>query len=285
VKAGREVGDGVDLRRKPPKRALVVEFIGMPGSGKSTLMRGVLESLTIRGLPVRVVPKGKPMGWDKVRKRAGILRRLKATVRLGWFTFALAWRCPRLTGWYVRRRIAPIGTSQGNHRPGLSHFLNFGQRYRLFHDAAKHPGIHLSDRGGIIQTMAEVTRHAPKDDGHWLLKSKSGPRPLLLAVLVECDTGTIRERIRDRRGHPRARAHARDPATFSATVDRVDSWQRLAARFAQDGSLEDFDVLIIDNSSADQLEPVVAKIVAFTERRWAEASFGPSSGLSVPHGS
>ena len=266
-------------------RPLVVEFIGMPGSGKSTLMHRARERLEARGLPVQVVPKGKPVGWDEVRRRPDVLRKAKATLGFAGFAFLLAWRCPRLTWWYIRRQIASDGIDGGDHRPGLSHFLNFGQRYRLFHDAAEHPGIHMSDRGGIVQTMAEIARHTPGDNGTWLLKSRSGSRPHLLTVLVECDTRTIQDRIRDRPGHPRARAHAEDPSRFAATLERVGAWQRTAVRLAGDGAVEGVSVLTVDNSSPDQLDPAVVRIVETIEERWSGPSLNPRTGSPAPNAS
>jgi GTPase SAR1 family protein len=266
-------------------RSLVVEFIGMPGSGKSTLMHRALERLEARGLPVHVVPKGKPVGWEEVRRRPGILRKTKRTLGFAWFGFVLALRCPRLTWWYVRRRFASNGIDRGGPRPGLFHFLNFGQRYRLFHDAARRPGIHMSDRGGIVQTMAEIARHRPGDDGTWLLRSRSGSNPRLLAVLVECDTRTIQDRVRDRPGHPRARAHAGDPARFAETLERVGAWQRTAVRLAGDGAVEDFSVLTVDNSSPDQLDTAVARIVETIQERWSGPSLNPNPGWPAPRGS
>ena len=214
---------------------------------------------------------------------AALYEQAKAALGFGWFAFLLAWRCPRLTWWYIRRQIASGRGNRGNHRPGLSHFLNFGQRYRLFHDATEHPGIHMSDRGGIIQTMAEIARHTPGDDGSWLLKSRSGSSPGLLTVLVECDTRTIQDRIRDRPGHPRARANAGDPARFAATLERVEAWQGAAVRLAGDGAVEELSVLTVDNSSPDQLDTAVARIVEAIEERWSGPSLDPRSGSPAPN--
>lgn len=164
--------------------ALFVEFIGLPGSGKSTLSHRVAQSLRALGVPVT-----EPTYWlDHVAHRY-VRQSMKALLAL---TTILTF--PRLALYCfdgLRR------TRQRTWRDFLMTFLNFAYVSLTIKRLSKTPGVHFLDQG-LLQAVWSIGYSS--NAGESVLRHYGRVLRLLLparlvAVIVHASTATLVERL------------------------------------------------------------------------------------------
>jgi hypothetical protein len=159
-----EVGDGIG---RPPGESLLVEFAGLRGVGKSTLIPLVRDALRRRGIAV-----GRP----RLRPDA----RIALTLRALGLRVVVRWRV---------RPWPPLSRAARSYDRRLTRYL-----HRMLR-AAGHPGVHLID-GGIGQLL--MTLHAdgarPDPLAQWDALTGLLPLPDMMAVLTAEDDQIERRR-------------------------------------------------------------------------------------------
>ena len=167
---------------------LVVEFVGLPGAGKSALSRQVAVLLSDEGLIV-----SEPTHW---LDQLGTARRTLAKVGYGIGGVAAA---PRTGARWMRtfnsmrqRSLADTG------RVALNWFFLAGLTRGLAH----RPGVHLLDQG-IFQGLWSA-RYAARDgpfQGREVVAAvREALPPRILVIVVETSPATLRQRLHARLG-------------------------------------------------------------------------------------
>ncbi len=182
-------------------RGMGVEFLGLPGSGKSTLSRRVAVMLAQDGVPVRQTAYALAHG------PRGIARRIAKALLVGGEVL----RHP----WYALCSARALrATGQRSGRAAFKMLFNWLLVSALVRRSRKIPAIHLIDQGihqalwsigldageGAVAAMARVVADRP-------------PEPDVI-VVVEAASQTIARRLRERGG----------------CDSRADAWQRQDAR-------------------------------------------------------
>lgn len=183
------MGPAVDAA---PAAGLCVEFLGLPGAGKSTLAHAVTAELRVRG--VRVTPPRCTNG-----RRDATLGRLGIKL---WYAIRGAVQAPRRTLFWLKL----LAESRQAHRGDWwGSALNWFYLLGITRQRASHPGIQLLDQG-VFQALWSVG-YAAQQRG--VLSSQLLPQlratlpPRILVVLVGTSAATATQRLRHRDGKSR----------------------------------------------------------------------------------
>lgn len=178
-----------------------VEFLGLPGSGKSTLSRRVAVILARDGVPVRQTSYAIAHGQRRV------LRRIAKMLLVGGEILSH----PR----YAERSARALrATGQRSGRAALKMLFNWLLVSALVRRSRRIPAIHLIDQG-IHQALWSIGLDAGEGAVAAMacLLADRPPEPDVI-VVVEAATHTIARRLRERGG----------------SDSRADAWQPQDAR-------------------------------------------------------
>lgn len=196
----------------PAPRGGIVEFVGLPASGKTTLAVATAAALSERGL-------GRPTSSSDRRRRMGRIAATAAVARE-------AAGAPRRT---LRVADAIAGSRQSRDRTAIGRFLYHHYLIAELEGERASGGIHLADQG-FLQHLWRVHLTARADGDAYLRElAAAGPdvRPAVV-VFVETDHRTRMERAVGRGQdideelfdpeHPAIRADHRAYEEFKAIV-------------------------------------------------------------------
>jgi hypothetical protein len=260
--------------RQPTTAPLIIEFVGIPGAGKSTLCREVIQRLREAGYPADVV---RPHFVDlcKVRQKKGAGARLRKGLALGRHFIRNVIYCPRLAAFYLALYLRPelrerymMGTEAM-----LTHFQSAASREIAFRSCAKQPGIHLLDEGPCINLMVIKLLH-PDRPMNQIFAAFGGRREqgaTHLVVFVTCDPTAVIERVRNREGHPRTKAHVEQHSYWwdwlAASLTEVANGMRKLAQ-ANPG----VHVLMVQSDAASIVELNTQRIAESITAIWHGAA-------------
>jgi hypothetical protein len=181
----------VEAAAAPPRAGLVVEFVGIPGAGKSILARRACELLRAAGVPTTLhahptVPLPAPS--NPVAKAVSYLRYAPPFARLG----------ARHPGALLRAAAAVRATRQ---RSAMGYFKvlhNLCKTSLLVERCRRQPGVHLVDQG-TLQTLWAVAFSA-RAPGALTPARASGALAALpdVAVVVTAESEDVRRRLAGR---------------------------------------------------------------------------------------
>jgi hypothetical protein len=175
-------------------RAVLVEFLGLPGVGKSSVSHRVAEILAQKGLPVEQPTYTLDHGPGKLQR----------TIRKSWWVACEALSHP-IYAWRCLRSLR--ATRQESPRLLFKMIFNWLLVSALVRRSQRSRAIHLFDQGlfqalwsiGLGAGEGAVTR-AGRELAPWM------PAPTIVAV-VEADLATVARRLEGRAGrHSRADA-------------------------------------------------------------------------------
>lgn len=171
-------------------RTVLVEFIGLPGSGKSTMARIVAEQVRSRGIAVRLMNDG----FDNNGRLLGALQRILLAVS------AIGKR-PALAS----RSIAHIAGSMQREWSDLRAVTtNLLFKWALVDGAASQDGVRISDEA-LLHAVWSIAYRARRRDA--LPEGLSGTVGALvpekwMIVVVDAGTDAARARLVAREGRP-----------------------------------------------------------------------------------
>jgi hypothetical protein len=247
----------------PSVRGLLVEFVGMPGVGKSELSHRIAARFAAAGECVREPSYELAHGLSPARRRCW--KSLHVVLQIAQHPLASL------------RALAAIGRTQQR---------GFGTRVRLAVNALlvaslaaqarRRPGIHLLD-----QSLLQAAWSVALDD------RPGSPLPLLdtpglrdaiadLVVFVDADLGTVQRRLSERPGHhSRLEQEGAGPAVLQRGALLVDEVRAAVQR----GRLAHVIEAHNDTQALDRLAAEVAAQIADFARSAAPAADGIRAGL------
>lgn len=189
---------GSDLRpaAAPPRRT-VVELCGLPGAGKSTLARSLVEVLATAGVEVRVLDT--PLS-------ASVTPRVRAARRLALASSAaVRWpvRSARSASWFASGGQSPADAAAA--------YVQWLAVQGIVHRSRRDATLHLLEEGAV-QTMwtAQLRASRPLSAGSaWALVPPSARSDAVLLVDVPVETASARL-ARRRSQHSRTQLLAAD---------------------------------------------------------------------------
>ena len=200
--------------------SLLVEFLGLPGVGKSELSHRVAQRLAGNGIAVRQPSHVLAHGMSPPARRLGktlyVLREIL---------------CHPVAAARTARAIAATGQRDRRTR-GLLTF-NWLLVVALARRARRRAGIHLLDQG-LLQAVWSVAFDGDADGAVRLLSAPDAGRALPdVVVVVEADQGTVRQRLCHRAQNESRLERQFDRATeLLAHGDRL--LQRIRTALARD---------------------------------------------------
>ena len=175
-----------------PAHGLCVEFLGLPGAGKSTVAHAVSEQLRARG--VRVTEPRRTNG-----RRGSTVGRLGVKL---WYVIQGTLRAPRHTLFWLRLLVESRQARRGD---WWGTALNWFYLLGIMRRRGGGPGVQVLDQG-IFQALWSVG-YAAQQRG--VLSSQLVPQlraalpPRIVVVLVAAGAATATERLRRRDGKSR----------------------------------------------------------------------------------
>lgn len=201
---------GRDLIAPDPR--LLIEFVGLPGSGKSTISHEFADALRDSGREVR-----EPV-WTNYRLLSERDRRSRK-IRIALRESILH----RLQAFRGLRSI--LGTDQSRPADYPSMLLNWFYIAGLCREAARHSGVTVFDQG-ILQALWSVAYGSSAATrmsiDEWSCLAGDCLPPGSVAVIVEADAATLKARLA-RRGGGRGRldsALARSDEEFDRALEK-----------------------------------------------------------------
>jgi len=239
-----------------------VEFLGLPGAGKTTMSRAVAAALRERRIPVT-----EPT--YRVDHKVG--NGVRQAVKL-WYSLRRMIRRPLLSARWAR-------TVLGSHQRALgSSWLetaNLLYLLELIRSEAARPGVHLFDQG-LFQALWSLAYDSASPDviPRLVLERvrRSLPRTAVV-VVVEASVTTVRARLLERPGTTsrlqRALTNGRSAAAFATATAVLRCAEAAAGELARDGRIH---VLRVSNESDAELPQGVARVADALSRLLREAS-------------
>ncbi len=181
-------------------KTVIVEFLGMPGAGKSTLSRRVEELLRAAGVPARIAEHMAVVDLYAVRYRpGGLFRRLRRALRMTADAVHIGARFPGVVAQHLRllfnvRYREAMGL--GFYDVVNSFLLGGKRRIRIARGRAR-PGVHLVDDGVYCDQIA----HALMDEADAALVAERAARLVgspHVVVMVRCPFETLLQRLGSR---------------------------------------------------------------------------------------
>lgn len=186
-RAASQSGASGDARGK---RGLIVEFVGLPGSGKSTVSHAVAEILRGCGQPISERSFEIAHGLSASPRRLTKLR--------------LAWRTVRRHPWWALSLATQIArTGQRHWREGAARILELLYLCGLVAEQSRRDGIHLLDQGffvGLWSTCIGASSAVPLGRLVEIGTRCCGRSPADLVIVLEVEPAIAVERLRRRPG-------------------------------------------------------------------------------------
>lgn len=231
---------------------MIVEFLGLPGAGKSTLARAVGKQLQQRALEVEQLTYELTHETDKFSRIAKKLR----------YVGAHGWRRPSHTLRSIKAVLVTRQYSLGDLLKVLFNWLFVSALLYRERDAAK---IQLLDQG-ILQALWSIGLRAQAPD--WLEKMTEQPALLpqpQLVVVIETRAAVVRQRLALRSEHAsRLEQGSWDNAEFGRAVTLFEDI--VAILFARQPA-----ILVVTNETSDDLSANVVRIADYIEK-WQKTS-------------
>lgn len=228
-----------------PKRSgasLVVEFIGLPGAGKSTLAHRTAEWLAASGALVdawHAADAARSWQHRVLRAGSGASFAARAPVALYRCTKAV-WGSGQLALHQTARLVA-----------------NWAAVVEHAYRSRARKGIHLLDQGAWQLVWSIALRSGPTDIAALSRVLCAGPSETDVIVLVRAPDADVRQRLATRPGtrHYFAR-HAGDPMRFTSDLERARNlMDDVTSLPALTGRL-----IVVENDHATRLETVAATL-------------------------
>jgi thymidylate kinase len=172
------------------ERALIVEFVGLPGSGKSTVSHSVAEILRGAGQPV------SERSFEIAHRLSASLRRL-AKLRLACRTLRLH---PR---WALSLAIQIARTGQPSWREAAARIFELLYVCGLVAEQSRQAGIHLLDQGFFVALWSICLSASSSVSLGRLVEIGTkccGRSPADLVIVLEVEPATAVERLLRRPG-------------------------------------------------------------------------------------
>ena len=243
------------------RRAMLVEFAGLPGAGKSTLARGVTRILRQAGIPVE-----EALGGFAAKSRGVALLRKAAYVgREGL-------RRPRHA---YRSALAICATEQRSVADAVRVFHNWLLVSSLMEERANAAGIRLFDQG-VFQAVWSIGYSARAGA---LAQVVERLRPLLprpdLVVLVEASTLTVKRRLTARPyGRSRLELSLDDQDLFLRAAMLLEELKSTLARMST--PTRPMAVMVIDNGREGAFEENAITVAAHIRRLYRTGQPDPA---------
>ena len=183
-------------------RPILVEFCGLPGSGKSTIAAYTCRALLAAGVAAHIADAQVSA---TVRRPERVLRRSQLAAAQAVTRPVAAARAARLV---AATRPAP--------RDGIALLAQWLMLQRLLSHARCREGVTLVEEG-VVQTLWSLALRA-RADALEQMRSSLAPGNTDLVVVVDTPTGVILDRL-DRRPSRHSRTQSLDPASRGAELD------------------------------------------------------------------
>jgi len=224
--------------------AVLVEFLGLPGVGKSELSRRVADRFT--------------KGAGTVDQPSYVLAHDmgKAERRL--------WKSVHVLREFLSHPVASIAairaisaTRQRSRRTRWKLIFNWLLVVDLARQARRHPGLHLLDQG-VLQAMWSVALDDDSDAALALLRVKATRLALPdIVVLVEADLATVQQRLGSR-PHGDSRLD-REPGRMPELLSRGEALlQRIRVAV---GQLDRARIISVRNDADTDLQDLTSTVV------------------------
>jgi len=237
----------------PCDKTILVEFLGLPGAGKSSLSLRVGEELSKRGVHVN------QSTYDLSRAMPGLHRYLR---KAGYFAREILGHI-RHAGSSTR---AILATRQASLAEMGRVVFNFLYMCGLMRRSSRLPGVHLFDQG-LFQALWSIRFRAEKGPFREALTPIVGTLPLPDAVvLVETSADRILSRLKSRPGQTSRleRLPLTSEGELLAAVEALTEVRALleSSRETRKAML----VLTVNNNTEHDLEESVASVAQAVHR-------------------
>ena len=235
----------------------IVEFIGLPGVGKSTVAAGVFAGLGRKGIPV--CQPNKNAGQQQAQKAKGL-----SLSKVGSLAFSAraALARPVYALRSVRAILATGQRSRSDLRTLLPYWLMMSERMRQSRGVG---GVHLYDQG-IVQALWSIGFSSAEMDLSGLADAlrTSMPVPDLL-VIVKASLPTVERRLLSR-PQLSSRLAARltdEPLLMERAATLMQAVEATVHDLSRQGS--GMRVLVLDNERDDACEENTMRVVRAVE--------------------
>jgi len=201
-----------------PAHGVVVEFIGLPGSGKSTIAHAVADLLRLRGAAVS----------EPTWRNDHASRQPSRTLRKAALALAASARDPRRAGDVVQW-IAE--SAQPTMRERMMLTLNALYVAEAASRCAQMPGIHIFDQGLLQQLWSLLYQAGNSEDAELrCARQLAACGTRVHVVVVDAPLGTLTERLAARsEGASRLERHLRQSGAHAALPRAVSAQRRVEA--------------------------------------------------------
>lgn len=232
---------GPDLTRAAP--GVHVEFLGLPGAGKSTMSRAVAAALRGRRIPVTE---------PTYRLDHMVGNGARQAVKL-WYSLRRVIRRPRLSARWAR---TVLGSHQRAFGSSWVEIMNLLYLLELVRSEAARPGVHLFDQG-LFQALWSLAYDSAAPDVIPPLVVERVRRSLprtVVVVVVEASVATARARLLARPGATsrlqRDVTAGRSAAAFETATAVLQRAEAAAGELACEGRIT---VLRVSNDNDTEL--------------------------------
>ena len=231
-------------------RTLIVEFIGLPGAGKSTVARRVAGLLRDLEIPVRETLR------EFADERRGVALARKLTV----VSKGILSR-----PWFAYRSARAVGrTRQQSAKDALKVLHNWILIVSLIGARARSRGVHLFDQG-IFQALWSIGYSAgdARFGDVWTNLRPMTPKPDLV-VIVECDPPMIVKRriaTRSEGGGSRIEKLPPDHPVWFRAIELLREVKTAVAQLAAEDRR--VKMVVVDNSREGHLETAAATLTSY----------------------
>ncbi|MHC5210580.1 MAG: hypothetical protein ACYTG2_07675 [Planctomycetota bacterium] len=227
------------MRRDP----ILVEFLGLPGAGKSVISRRLAEVLEGRGLTVSEPSRVLAHGIGRTA------RKLRKALQVGFAALGHPIASMRAAG-------VVVSSGQPSTPGALLLWINWVLVTSLARRARSGAGVQLLDEGPLQGAWSVALEGEPASAGALLGLLPAGARPDLL-VIVEAPSEVVAGRIRERPEND-----SRLDRRLDAEPDLLDRGLAalLGVRAAAAASLGPAGIVVLHNEQAAELERGVMEL-------------------------